>query len=98
MPDFFFFFFSIHEPINYTAKKVFPSSLVLAHWNSEKYADVGCFAGKVDKGQMWLFLCFLCLGGLQTDIWRKEEFPSLLSTKHLSQEKCNSPGYFSVEE
>lgn len=44
-------------------KKIFPSSLVFAHWNSEKYADVGCFAGKVDKGQM-AFPPFPLLGGV----------------------------------
>lgn len=80
-------------------KTTFPCSLVLAHWNSGKYADVGCFAGKVDKGQMWLFPCFLCLGSLQTDMWRKEEFSSsALRRAFIPGERWNSPGHFSVEE
>lgn len=64
----FFLLFCICEQINCTAEKLFPGSLVLAHWNSGKYADVGCFAGKVDRGQMWLFLFFRCLERLQIDI------------------------------
>lgn len=49
--------FEIHQPINFTAaiSLSFTRSSLLAHWNSGKYADAGYFAGKVDRGQIWVF-------------------------------------------
>lgn len=34
-----------------------------SNWNSGKYADVGCFAGKVDKGQTWFCSLSSAWGG-----------------------------------
>lgn len=50
--------FRRHQPISFTAaiSPVPPArSSLLARWNSGKYADSGYFAGKVDRGQIWLF-------------------------------------------
>lgn len=38
------------------------------------------------------------LGGFTNRHGEGRNFRSFLSTEHLSQEKCNSPGYFSVEK
>ena len=51
--------FRRHQPISFTAAispvPPPPRSLLLARWNSGKYADSGYFAGKVDRGQIWHF-------------------------------------------